>query len=174
MILGAAGVGKTSIILRYCDNIFRDNYAATIGLDFKIRTIKVDDKVVKIQIWDTAGQEKYQSLSSMYYKGSHGCIAVYDITNPDSYDSAKKHLYKAYTDYGFEKGCAILVGNKLDIEEDRKVDRSEGISLAEAFNAAYIECSAKTAHSVDEVFYNLCQILVKKCENGAFKDTKPR
>jgi Ras-related protein Rab-1A len=123
VLLGSSGVGKTSMIVRYADNKYNEAYSATIGLDFKIKTVKVEGKTVKLQIWDTAGQERYNSLSSVYYKGSHGCIAVYDITNPDSLEVAKKHLSKCYTDYGFPMGCALLVGNKLDLEETRKVNR---------------------------------------------------
>jgi small GTP-binding protein domain len=172
VLLGGAGVGKTSLILRYCDNEFQENYSATIGLDFKIRTIKIGNKTVKIQIWDTAGQERYNALTSVYYKGSHGCIAVYDITNRESFEVAKKHLNKAYTEYGFPKGCALLVGNKLDLETNRKVSRQEGLNLASAFEAGFVEASAKTSEYVDDIFFNLCQILVDKSIKGELQGIK--
>lgn len=173
ILMGASGVGKTSIILRYADNTYNESYSATIGLDFKIKTIKVENKTVKLQIWDTAGQERYNALSSVYYKGSHGCIAVYDITNPDSFETAKKHLHKAYSDYGFPKGCALLVGNKIDLEDQRKVNRQEALQLANLYEAGYIECSAKTSESVEEVFLNLCQTLVAKSINGEVTASPP-
>lgn len=87
VILGSAGVGKSSLLLRYIDDIFEDSYVCTIGVDFKVRTIQVQEKTVKMQLWDTAGQEKFKQITSSYFKGSHGCLAVFDITNSESFDS---------------------------------------------------------------------------------------
>jgi Ras-related protein Rab-1A len=78
------------MLVRFADNIFSDNYLCTIGVDFKIKTLKVDTKVIKMQIWDTAGQERFRSISQAYYRNSHGCIAIYDITNRQSFDSLEE------------------------------------------------------------------------------------
>jgi small GTP-binding protein len=81
-LIGESNTGKTSLLLRFSENIFTENYLCTIGVDFKTRTLLVDGlKVIKMQIWDTAGQERFRSISHAYYRNSHGCIAVYDITN---------------------------------------------------------------------------------------------
>ena len=87
VMIGDSGTGKTSILLRFTDNIFNLNQITTIGVDFKIKTFKIDESLVKLQIWDTAGQERFKSISQAYYRNSHACIAVYDITKRASFDS---------------------------------------------------------------------------------------
>lgn len=85
MIIGNSGVGKTSLLLRFADDVFNISPLSTVGVDFKMKTLKVDDKVIKMQIWDTAGQERFKSISQSYFRNSHGCIAVYDITSRASF-----------------------------------------------------------------------------------------
>ena len=81
LVVGDSGVGKTSLLVRYCDDSFQPDYLSTIGVDFKIKTLKIDEKIVKMQVWDTAGQERFRSISIAYYRNSHGCVAIYDISN---------------------------------------------------------------------------------------------
>lgn len=90
VLIGESNTGKTSMLLRFADNMFSENYLCTIGVDFKIKTLKVDNKVVKLQIWDTAGQERFRSISLAYYRNSHGCLAIYDIANRASFDSIEE------------------------------------------------------------------------------------
>ena len=85
VLIGESNSGKTSMLLRFCDNMFSDNYVCTIGVDFKIKTMKIDNKIVKLQVWDTAGQERFRSITHGYYRNSQGCIAVYDITNRETF-----------------------------------------------------------------------------------------
>jgi Ras-related protein Rab-1A len=92
VLIGESNTGKTSMLLRFADNIFTENYLCTIGVDFKIKTLKVDDKIVKMQIWDTAGQERFRSISHAYYRNSHGCIALYDITSRASFDQLEEQI----------------------------------------------------------------------------------
>ena len=87
VIIGNSGVGKTSLLLRFSDDVFNASPLSTIGVDFKMKTLKVDDKVVKMQIWDTAGQERFRSISQSYFRNSHGCIAVYDVTSRASFEA---------------------------------------------------------------------------------------
>ena len=87
VLIGNSGVGKTSLLLRFSDDVFNASPLTTIGVDFKMKTLKVDDKVVKMQIWDTAGQERFRSISQSYFRNSHGCIAVYDITSRASFEA---------------------------------------------------------------------------------------
>jgi Ras-related protein Rab-1A len=166
ILVGAAGVGKTSIILRYCENSFKLSYSATLGIDFRIKTIKVGDKVVKLQIWDTAGQERYNAISPVYFRGCHGCIVVYDLTDPESLVHAKSDLLKASSDFSIPEGCSLLVGNKSDLKFERKVPRDSALDIAKAFQAGYIETSAKTADQVDEIFYSLAESLIDQVEKG--------
>ncbi len=90
VLIGESNTGKTSMLLRFADNIFTENYLCTIGVDFKIRTLKLDNKIIKMQIWDTAGQERFRSISHAYYRNSHGCVAVYDICNRASFESIEE------------------------------------------------------------------------------------
>lgn len=174
ILVGAAGVGKTAIILRYCDNTFKLSYSATLGVDFRIKTIKIHDKVIKLQIWDTAGQERYSSISPMYFRGCHGCIVAYDVTDGDSLDSATNYLSKASGEYGIPDGCSLLVGNKCDLKEKRKIRTEAGLKVAKQYNAGFIETSAKTADQIDEVFFTLAETLIDKCEKGQLKIEEPR
>jgi len=166
ILVGAAGVGKTSMIVQYCDNSFKLSYSATLGVDFRIKSIKLNDKVVKLQIWDTAGQERYSNISPVYFRGCHGCIVVYDMTDPQSLSSAEAYLNKATNDYGIPSGCALLVGNKADLKYERKVRRDAAMEVARKFNAGYIEASAKTADQVDEVFSSLAETIIEKYQKG--------
>ena len=81
LLIGSSGVGKSSLLVRFADDMFTDNFMPTIGVDFKIKTIEVDGKKIKLQIWDTAGQERFKTITASYYKGAHGIIVVYDITD---------------------------------------------------------------------------------------------
>ena len=123
----------------------------TIGVDFKIRTIEVDGKTIKLQIWDTAGQERFKTITSSYYKGAHGIIVTYDITDRDSF--AKVSEWMAEVDkHALENISRILVGNKKDLEDQRQVPYNEGKDLADHFNVRFLETSAKNALNVEEAF----------------------
>lgn len=87
-----AGVGKSSLLIRFSDDTFSGSYITTIGVDFKIRTVNIDDKRVKLQIWDTAGQERFRTITSTYYRGTHGVIVVYDVTNGESFANVRRWL----------------------------------------------------------------------------------
>lgn len=123
----------------------------TIGVDFKIRTIEVDGKVVKLQIWDTAGQERFKTITSSYYKGAHGIIVTYDLTDRDTF--AKVSEWMSEVDrHAQENISRILVGNKADLEDRREVPYSEAKELADHFNVRFLETSAKDSLNVEEAF----------------------
>ena len=151
-LLGDAGVGKTSLITRFCDNYFSDNYNNTIGVDFRLATLKYDNIISKIHIWDTAGQERFRSLSVNYMNNSHGFIFIYDITNSESFKNIVNWINLA-----LEKNnhtvINLLVGNKSDLESDRKVSKSEAEALAKEKKLFFLETSAKKDNNVEKVFY---------------------
>lgn len=109
-------------MLRFCEDKFNETHLSTIGVDFKVKFVEVDDKVIKLQIWDTAGQEKFKSITQSYYKSSQGCLAVFDITSKQSFDAIK-----SYVDFYVNESSTlhpmniILVGNKTDNELNREV-----------------------------------------------------
>ena len=151
-LLGDAGVGKTSLITRFCDNYFSDNYNNTIGVDFRLATLKYDNIISKIHIWDTAGQERFRSLSVNYMNNSHGFIFIYDITNSESFKNIVNWINLA-----LEKNnhtvINLLVGNKSDLESGRKVSKSEAEALAKEKKLFFLETSAKKDNNVEKVFY---------------------
>ena len=151
-LLGEAGVGKTSLLTRFCDNSFKERYNNTIGVDFRVITLKYKNIISKIHIWDTAGQERFRSLALNYINNSQGFIFVYDITNRESFNNIEN-----WVNLALEKNnkniCNFLVGNKTDKEAERKVSIKEGEILAKEKNFFFLETSAKTDDNVQKLFY---------------------
>ncbi|XP_076362936.1 ras-related protein Rab-35-like [Tachypleus tridentatus] len=159
LIIGDSGVGKSSLLLRFADNTFSGNYITTIGVDFKIRTIEVEGQRVKLQIWDTAGQERFRTITSTYYRGTHGVIVVYDVTNGESFANVKRWLHE------IEQNCdvvnRILVGNKND-DPDRKVVLTEDSQrFADQMEIQLFETSAKENINVEEMFNAITKMVLK-------------
>ena len=123
----------------------------TIGVDFKIRTIEVDGKTIKLQIWDTAGQERFKTITSSYYKGAHGIIVTYDITDRESFTAVQTWMGEVEK-HASDNISRILVGNKCDLEDQRAVSFEEGQELAEHFNVRFLETSAKDSKNVEQAF----------------------
>ena len=162
LLLGDSEVGKSCFLMRYSDNVFIENYITTIGLDYKLKTVKLDTgKTIKVQLWDTAGQDKYRTIAKNYYKGSHGILLLYDITKQSSFDNIREWVRDIKEEVS-EKAIIFLIGNKIDIEEERKISKEKGEELAEEFKIPFFEASAKSGKNVDEVFkalYNkICEI----------------
>ncbi|KAJ3423679.1 ras and ef-hand domain-containing protein [Anaeramoeba flamelloides] len=151
LLIGESGVGKSSLMIRFTDEFFMDSHIATIGVDFKIKTVNVDDKLVKLQIWDTAGQDRFRSITRQYYRGTKGVILVYDVTNRDSFERIKDWM-EEIDRYGEKNCCSIVIGNKSDLESKREVPKEIGQLFAEQHGLKFIETSAKMNKNVDEMF----------------------
>ena len=155
LAIGDSGVGKTSLLMRYAQDTYSETFLATIGVDFKLKTCETEDgKKIKLQIWDTAGQERFRTITSSYYRGSHGVLVLYDITDRDSFQHAEQWL-RDVDKYGRGGGAPLqkmLVGCKLDLEHKRAVLENEAREFAESMDVHYIECSAKDTSNVDHVF----------------------
>ena len=151
-LLGDANVGKTSLLSRFCDNSFKENYNNTIGVDFRLVTLKCNGYISKIHIWDTAGQERFRSLALNYLNNSHGFIFMYDITDRDSFNNVVNWI-----DLALEKNVKtianFLVGNKCDNEGKRQISVEEGKNLAKDKNLFFMETSAKANNNVQKLFY---------------------
>ena len=158
-LLGNPGVGKTCIISRYVDNTFVENNESTIGANFSEKTIKRGNKEVTLNIWDTAGQEKFHSLGKHFYKDSYVVILVYDITNQETLDSLKTMWYPDLKKYGEKYQVLAVVGNKCDsYETDNLADEEQAKAFAKEINGTFMLTSAKSGDGIDKLFDTLTDI----------------
>jgi len=151
LLIGSSGCGKSSILLRFSDHAYTESYISTIGIDFKVRTIELGGKTIKLQIWDTAGQERFRTITSAYYRGAHGIIIVYDITDADSFKNVREWMGEIDR-YGGEHVCRLLVGNKCDLANRRAVDYDTAKEYADKVGIPFLETSAKSSVNVDKAF----------------------
>ena len=158
LLLGDSSVGKTCFLKRYTDNTFQDAYLSTIGFDFKFKTVTLKSgKKVKVQLWDTAGQERFRTIAKSYYKGAHGIILIYDVTNRKTFENIRKWLNQIKEETS-NKISIILVANKIDCDADsRLVSKEEGEYLAKNANLPIYEASAKESINVNESFQFLIE-----------------
>mmetsp|Transcript_16922 Transcript_16922/g.30354 ORF Transcript_16922/g.30354 Transcript_16922/m.30354 type:complete len:205 (+) Transcript_16922:1992-2606(+) len=152
LIIGDSNVGKTSVLLRYVDDAFNPEFNTTIGVDFKISTLEVNGKVVKLQLWDTAGQDRFRNIVASYYRGANGVFLMYDTTNSESFQSVSR-WFEESQQYLQANVPKLLVGNKSDLTSQREVSIEEGIALSQRLKTEFIETSAKTSANVKEAFY---------------------
>ena len=160
LLIGNSDVGKSSLILRYVDQIWNDVFVPTIGVDFKVKSIEVDKKLVKMQIWDTAGQERFRNVISSYFKGAHGILLIYDITSRESFKELENWLGEVER-HASSQVLKILIGNKCDLEEKRAIQKDEGEAFAMRNGMQFIETSAKNNTNVSEAFEALAKIMVE-------------
>jgi len=175
LLIGDSGVGKSCLLLRFADDTYTESYISTIGVDFKIRTIDLDAKTIKLQIvrqalvpavilsssssppplfcfqWDTAGQERFRTITSSYYRGAHGIIVVYDTTDLESFNNVKQWLHEIDR-YASENVNKLLVGNKSDLTSKRAVSFDQAKEFADSLGIEFIETSAKNSTNVEKAF----------------------
>ena len=137
LLIGDAGVGKSSILLRFTDDSFEEQMASTIGVDFRVKTVTLGGKTVKLTIWDTAGQERFRTLTSSYYRGCHGVILVYDVNERESFTHLQQWLEELELYSTTQHFVKLLVGNKIDVK-----DRQVTVEEAETF----ARCVLQTQH----------------------------
>jgi len=154
LLIGDSGVGKSCLLLRFADDTYTESYISTIGVDFKIRTIELDGKTIKLQIWDTAGQERFRTITSSYYRGAHGIIVVYDVTDQESFNNVKQWLQEIER-YASESVNKLLVGNKCDLTTKKVVDYTTAKEYADTLKIPFLETSAKTANNVEQAFMTM-------------------
>ena len=172
LLLGDSSVGKTCFLMRYTDNTFQEIHMSTIGLDYKLKNVQLDDgKMVKIQIWDTAGQDRFRSITKNYYKGAHGIILIYDVTSRKTFDNVKNWVAQIKEEVT-DKVSIILVGNKIDDVDGRKVQTEEGQKMAKECGLSFFETSAKSGQNIDSTFNELVKKTVEAYSKVDEKGTK--
>ena len=151
MVIGESKVGKTSLIKRYTQDKFAGIYLTTVGVDFQDKVIQINDKKIRLQIWDTAGQERFRNIAKNYFHSSDGFLLVYDITDLNSLNSLNYWIEQIKANAP-ENTKSVLVGNKSDLEKERKVSKEEGEEFAKKHNIKFYESSAKEGFNVNEIF----------------------
>lgn len=163
LLIGDSGVGKTSVLFRFSDDAFNSTFISTIGIDFKIRTIELGDKKIKLQIWDTAGQERFRTITTAYYRGAMGILLVYDITNEKSFENIKTWIknIEQHASADVEK---MILGNKCDMEDKRKITKEQGEQLAKEYNVKFMETSAMNRTNVEKAFTEIASDIKNKMD----------
>ncbi len=165
---GSYQVGKTSLIRRYAEDKFEESYTPTIGVDVTVKRVTIDGQEIKILLWDTAGQEVFGRIRPMYFEGAFGCIIVYDITRADTFKDLDRWITEFRTPER-ENAPIAIIGNKIDLEDNRDVSTEEGKEFAENYSVPFYECSAKLG---GEEIENIYTDLVKKWVYSRFIDIK--
>lgn len=158
VFLGQSGTGKTSLIRQFVYRTFEPCYQATVGMDFvsKLVTLEAGHKI-RLQLWDTAGQERFRALVPSYLRDSSVCVIVYDVTSRESFDSVYGWVEQVLEDRSRKEVILALVGNKVDLEADRRVQHSEGRAMAEELNMLFFEASSCKPDLVDAVFNGIAE-----------------
>jgi len=172
VFVGDSGVGKSALTCRYADDLFYESYISTLGIDFRIKTVRRAGKEIKLQIWDTAGQERFRALTRSYYRGCSGVFLVFDTTSFSSFQSIKFWLSDLQK-HGPSNAVKVLIGTKSDLVDRREVPRKTAEDFCQLHNIQYIETSAKNGVNVDLAFNEMINLLLSHFSLTASISTKP-
>jgi len=156
LVIGSSGVGKSSLLLRFADNTFTESFISTIGVDFKVVTLDMGGKLVKLQCWDTSGQERFRTITSSYYRGAHGILVCFDVSDETSFDNLSQWLGEIDR-YACENVNVMVVGCKTDLKSKRVISKEKAQAFCDALDKPYMECSAKDNENVFEVFSTIAE-----------------
>lgn len=173
VIIGDSGVGKTNIITRYTRNEFDLSLKSTIGVEFSTKKVNINDKIIKMQFWDTTGQERYRAITSSYYRGVHGIVLVFDISNYASFENINNWINEINSNCELNIPI-LLIGNKLDLEIKRQVPKEKAIELSNKYNFIFIETSALSGEniqiSIDELINKIYSMHGEKKINNQIEN----
>lgn len=170
IIIGDTGVGKSCLLLQFTDKRFQPVHDLTIGVEFGARMINIENRQVKLQIWDTAGQESFRSITRSYYRGAAGALLVYDITRRETFNHLTRWLEEARQNANANM-VIMLIGNKLDLEHRRAVSFEEGKKFADENDLIFLETSAKTARNVEQAFGSTAEKIYSNIQDGVYDVT---
>ena len=166
IVIGEVAVGKTSFIHQFVTERFNESYTATLGIDIANKIIDINNEKVNLIVWDTAGSEAFRSLTRSYYRAVAGIFLLFDITNPQSFEKVKFWLEECRANSN-KTASIILVGNKCDLQAERKVTRAEALLFAEKNNLEYIEASSKSHDLVLKAFLKMATSIYQKIRDGS-------
>jgi len=170
LLLGDCNVGKTCFLLRYVDEQTDENHISTIGVDFRTKLFQINsEEILKLQIWDTAGQDKFKCITKNYFRGTNGIILMYDITCKDSFKNIRNWLSQIKDILG-DDACVVLVGNKCDLESERSIPVESALILANDYKLSFFESSAKDNIYVKEIFEYLIKEIFRKYNVDVFEN----
>ena len=167
IIIGDAAVGKSNLLVRYTSGQFKEEYQLTIGVEFGSNNVIISDNTYRIQIWDTAGQENFRSITRSYYKNTACAIIVYEISNKKSFENISSWIEECKNSAP-KSILMVLVGNKCDLEDTREVTEEEGREFAEKNGMLFFETSAKTGKNVEELFKQSVKVIDQKIKENYY------
>jgi len=172
LIIGDSSVGKTSIISRYTNGTFKEEYLATVGLDYYSKEEIIDGKTINIKLWDTAGEERYKSLTQNYFRNAEGVLLVFDVTNTNSFNNLKDWISSIKLNMEGKNIFipVVIIGNKLDMEDQREITKEQAEQFVSENKYKYFETSAKTGEGVDKSIRELATQILK--QDGQMDDQK--
>jgi len=161
LLIGDSSVGKSSLLLRFCDNTFQEGTINLTNVDFKTKNVTIEGKTVQLQVWDTAGQERFRTITSSFYRGAHGIIVVYDISDQVTFNNVKLWMQEIQR-YASGNVCRMLVGNKIDLADNRVVEYNAAKEYADGLSIPFAETSSKSGQEVDKVFEKLALEIMRQ------------
>ena len=167
IIVGDSSVGKSNILLRFSRNIFDPGHQATLGIEFANKHVLYNNIDYLVQVWDTAGQENFRSVTRAYYKAAAVAMVVYDITNEESFEHIKQWI-KDCKDLAPKSVQLVLIGNKIDLEDKRTIIEQRGIELAKENNMLFFETSALNGNGVENAFNKTIEVIDQKIRSGFY------
>ena len=180
VMIGESSVGKTCMIMRYIDNTFTESFLTTVGVDFRVKVIAIDGRDVAIQIWDTAGQEQFHTITKSYFRGADGIVLCFDLTASLTLVRTR-HWMDSINESAAKSVNVVLVGNKSD-KGGRQVSEEEARKVADEYQVPYFETSAKTGENIDTVFETLARLVMERKQTEepaktkmiAIEETRPK
>ena len=170
LLIGDSYVGKTSLLLQYIERECPENHMATIGVEFRDKIIQIDNKKVKLQVWDTSGQERYRSITKNFYRNADGVMFVCDVTKEKTFDNIKNWLIDSEQNANNSNFKKILVGNKIDLKEERVIDTEQLQNFANKKEMNFYETSAKDGTNVDHIFTELAKLILEDKSDQQIKE----